>query len=338
MVEIASLKERDSLKNQASREAEYAYQERQGVVPRNGLGQPQIWLPDGSRRVSYGRPSGAGSVLDDKENLFPWQRGRVAIGASQDDRPLQKLRDFAYRGGDFDSPDGKDLAKLAGTELFKVGGGEDKADRGTILHDLTELIDLGAKVEDLGFIPEQYVPLLNAYADAMSAAADEFDLRVVATELFGVNDHLRLAGTMDRVLWFKAPGWESARLIIGDGKSSGSLEYSMGKFAMQIHAYSGMSQYDPAAALAKVDDHGLGVGREPLAVDQDCEPIQVDRSLGLVIWFRSGGNRVEIVPIPLEEAAVGFELAAGIKEWRNMWKRKAYQPKALLAREYDIPF
>lgn len=323
MVEIAKIEERPDL----TRDEEYAEKEERGIVPRNKRGQPMIWLPDGSKRVAYSRPSGLGDPLDDKQNLFPWHRGRALIGAMRNDKLLDPLREADARGVDWDEQEGKEISKKQGEIAFKVGGGEDRAERGTLWHEVLEEIDHGGDP----FVPEEYEPFVEAYKAMMAEAKDRYGLQIVGTEIFGVADNIKIAGTLDVLMTMNDPETHKRMLLIGDKKTSRSLDHSMGKFACQLWAYSQMVRYDPRDALHKIATEGYGVGRKRMLKDTSfwVEPT-ASSEVGFIFWTPSGRAIAEMVPLDISQGARGYALAQEVKEWRNHWNRKAQEPVPLI--------
>ena len=285
--------------------------ERSGRIPRQHghTGRPYIWLPDGSKRLYYSRPSGIGSELEDKENLMRWGERQVLEGVYRDDTILEYYADLRKRHGeDMSSRGFKTAAQKLSDEAKKVANATAKAELGTALHDATEAIDWG---KDPGWIPPEFEELVYAYHAAMERAKREHGLKVIATELFMVNDEWRVAGTLDKLVL-----WED-KLVVADSKTSASLAYSKGKFCIQIGCYAGGMRYDPEAALDKIDKHGLGVGRSPYSLDQE-----VDRDTALIIHFASDGTKCDILEIPISHAQRGYETVQAVREWKNFWNRK----------------
>lgn len=312
-----------------TREEEYARLEEQGIIPRNGKGQPMIWLPDGSKRVAYSRPSGLGDVLDDKNNLFPWHRGRALIGAMRNSRLLEPLLLADRQGMDWDNADGKALAKKQGDIAFKVGGGEDRADKGTSWHNFLEQLLITGEP---GFIPDEYEDYVAVIKQMLDEARDRYKMQVVGTEVFGVFDAERIAGTCDLLLLMWDEELQKWILTIGDWKTSGTLKYSMGKFCIQLWSYSKMVRYDPAEALTGINQHGLGVGRRRMMEDTThwASPMASSEE-GFVFWIPSGRKVAQMVPINISHGAAGYKLVKQVKDWRNFWQRKAQEPTPIIS-------
>ena len=295
--------------------------ETRGVVPRDHLKRPLIWNRKGEKRIPYRRPSSLSDPLDDKSSLMPWGQGRALIGAANDPSVLLPLQEALKSGVDFDEAEGKALAKKQAAIAFQSGGGNSRADRGTLWHEVLEQIDKG----DDPFVPDEYEDYVSAYKKLMADCRRLLDLAIVETELFGVYDDECIAGTMDVLMWVTCDN--ERKLVIGDKKTSGTLAYSMGKFAMQLHAYSRMVRYDPAAALRGEDAHGLGVGRSPMTP----EHVTADGDIGFIFHLPLGKAEAHLVPLDISRGAEGLRLASEVREWRNSWSRKAARPVPLLS-------
>lgn len=295
--------------------------EARGMIPRDHHKRPLIWARDGSKRVPYRRPSSLSDPLDDKSSLIPWSQGRALIGAARDASVLTPLQEALESGMDFDEAEGKALAKKQASIAFESGGGNSRADKGTLWHAVLEQIDRGEEP----FVPEDYEGYVGAYKTLMADCRRLLKLAIVDTELFGVYDDECIAGTMDVLMWIDCDG--ERKLVIGDKKTSGTLAYSMGKFSMQLHAYSRMVRYDPAAALRGEDTHGLGVGRSPM----HPEHITADGDIGFIFHLPLGKSEAHLVPLDISRGAEGLRLAAEVREWRNSWSRKASRPVSLLS-------
>ena len=275
------------------------------LPPRNGRGQPNIMLPDGSKRVAYTRTSSAGDVLEDKQGLSAWKARLSAIGAH---RFPHVAADFSQIT-DIDDPEQKKLANSITEQLQELMGSTLKAMNGTRLHSLSEAVDRG---DDVSWLSAKDRKVLDNYRRVVERMVVEHGYRVVHTEVFGVNDTLRVAGTPDRY------GFVDDQLRVVDLKTSGSMEYSVGKFAMQMLGYAGFSLYNDINAVKGIDAYGLGVGREPI-----LDGVEVDRTVGHIMWIPQDGSGGYFGTVDLTAAVEGYRLAEDLREWRNKWKRKA---------------
>ena len=238
-MKIAQVNETPSPKPEDLSESEL---ELLGRIPRqNGeSGRPRIWLPDGSRRLYYGRPSSLGSDLESKEGLMRWGERMVLEGIHHQPSLLERHEKVRQQFEDRTSREYKAATQKISDEAKIVANAQSKADIGTALHDVTECIDHG---RDPGWIPPEFEPLVYAYAHAMDEARRAYDMEIIDTELFMVNDAWKQGGTLDKLVRWKG------KLRIADSKTSSTLKYSKAKFCIQLGTYAGGCRYDPHAAL-----------------------------------------------------------------------------------------
>lgn len=283
------------------------------MPPRDHYDRPKVLLPDGSKRVPYTRTSSAGGVLEDMTGIIDWKLRLVALGASKFPALLEPL-EGVYG---VDEPEDKAVARSVSERLLEAAGASTKAESGTDFHSWTEAYDRGDSLSEL---PEHFKRMMDNYHQLVEKMRAEVGYEVLAAEQFGVNDVRKVAGTTDRVALV------NGKACIVDVKTSGSMDFGVGKFAMQIEGYSGMRKYDDLEATKGVDEYGLGVGRAPFA-----EGYEVDREVGYILWVPQHGETAAFAPIDLTRAEAGYKLAEELKEWRNSWKRKANKFTPIIA-------
>lgn len=280
--------------------------------PRDRYGRPKVILPAGGKTAYYARASSFGEILDDKRALGDWMAALAAAGAARFPGIAQDLREL-----DLEDLDDRKKAKAISKELQSLMGRDAKAQRGTELHEATEAVDDGKKHSVKG----ELARVVDNYQELMDKVKAEHDYQVAASELFGVNDDLLVAGTLDRLAWV------DGKLCVVDIKSSGSLAYSMAKFSLQFGSYAGMVRYNHVDAQLGRDLRGLGVGRLPL-----LDGHEVDREVAWIIWIPQDGSRAEFGKIHIDRTNHGARLVREVKDWRNFWNRKAqkFQPTVTL--------
>lgn len=279
------------------------------LPPRDRWDRPMVFLPDGSKRVPYARTSGAGAVLEDTTSLTTWKSRLAAFGVAAREDLTAAIRKL-------DPVEDRKALDVLVEEAQNVAGMSTKADLGTRIHSLSEAVDRG---EDLGSLPDNVQRAVDNYRALVARMKQELGYHVVATEQFCVNDTLSVAGTADRV----AVAFDT--LAVFDLKTSGSLDWSRGKFAMQFLGYAGSVRYNDLEAQQGLDKFGLGVGRSPFV-----EGMEVSQELAYIIWCPQHGDSGQLVPVPLTDAADGYRLASEVRDWRNRWKRKSHALPAIL--------
>lgn len=290
------------------------------TVRRTKDGRPYVMLPDGSKEVIYTRMTTFIDCLEDKSALGRWYKRVVLAGAAVDSSaPTPSIvgrageADHVFRAGlaklEKRLAKGKlgpgevqaeraELEKALKTELdsladeaFTLGEGRVKAEHGTHLHKLTELVDLGQP------LPEDTSPEDLADIEAYQAAMRAYGLKVKDVEVVVVNDELKVLGTADRTLLYKAPGAARAITVVGDIKT-GRIDYGAGKIAMQIGGYATSKRYDPENPTER---GALGASNK----------------LGLLIHLPAGEARCDIYEVDLVKGLAGLKLAVQVRSWRS---------------------
>lgn len=154
-------------------------------IQRDRWGRPLIEPPDGGKPIAYTRVSTLAKSLDKQEALSKWKQRMTAIGISQ--RPDLLALVQATREDDRKTLDDACEQALAAA---KSGAA---ANTGTALHSFTERIDEGVPLEEI--VASDLIKAdLAAYKQRMS------DTRILAAEVFVVQDDIKCAGTFDRLI------------------------------------------------------------------------------------------------------------------------------------------
>ena len=262
-------------------------------IPRDRWGRPKIQAPDGSYVEPYTRASTLGGALEDQTNLGEWKKRVVAYG-------LARRRDLILAAASvetWDAPDDKKrLADIAEQAMQSAEAGA-AATIGTALHALTDRLDRGLEIPDVG--EDRYA--LQAYSATMR------HFTVHAIEQFVVCDPLKSAGTADRVLSPKgimfAP--DGTRItpddrLIDDTKTSSTADYFGIKFCVQEAVYAHGVPYA----------HGTGRYDWP-------DGIAPRTDWGLIMHVPSGGSSAQLYWVNLRIGWELAELAVEVREWRK---------------------
>jgi hypothetical protein len=110
--------------------------------------------PKGKEKVPYTRATTIANSLDDASALVAWKMRMAAVGLTS--RP-DLLAAITEAGED------KGLINAYIEEAMDTAGASKAANIGTAIHALTERLDLG---QELGEVPEQWMPDIKAYAEA----------------------------------------------------------------------------------------------------------------------------------------------------------------------------
>lgn len=249
-------------------------------VKRDRWGRPLIASPDGGKPEPYVRVSTLAKALDSKEGLMQWKQRMTAIG-------LGKRPDLAERAAITDPTDKRGLKEIVDGAM-QAAESDKAANIGTTLHKLTELLDRS----ELDNIPASHQADLDAYAQATDA------LQFVATELFVVNDHLKAAGTLDRLV--RLP---DGRLVVADLKTGATEPSYPHGVTTQCAIYANSWRYDIEA-------------EERTAYLPDNE---VSTEVGLLIHLPAGKAQCDLYLLDL---SVGWQLAKTAVAVRSVYKSK----------------
>lgn len=175
------------------------------------------------KEVGYARISTISNGLKDNFHIVRWQKHNVAKGVAL-------APDLANRINH--APDGNALDILI-NEAEILAGGQEAANHGTAIHDLTDRLDKGEPVQ----VPAEYAGVIQAYVDVIH----ESGIKPHSAEQFVINDDLRICGSYDRA-WYTPDG----RILIGDLKTGKSAPRYSHQVAMQLAMYANATAlYDP---------------------------------------------------------------------------------------------
>lgn len=203
----------------------------------NGNGQYVLPDPETGIRKGWPRASTVAKALDDTYMLEAWRRRMMLIGMWQRGRAvLSELDEIIGTYTDESEP----LARGLRTPLNRIAenleheaGASYGAEFGTATHAWCEWVDLGlGHVSD---VPSMFRPWVLGHRRALARAG----LRVLGrfTETMVINTQWGIVGTLDRVFLDNA-----GRIILGDIKTSGTLDHSWLYFAIQLAVYHGASR------------------------------------------------------------------------------------------------
>jgi len=212
-------------------------------VPRDGYGRPLIVPKTGGKPVAHTRTTTFIDCIDDKSNLNTWDKRMVLIGAAMKPELLKGVLDL-----DKDDPNDKRTLNTIAERLKDISGANDKREKGTHLHALTEAVDAGVTLPESASDED--------VADMASYMIETLDFTVLHVERLVVVNELKVAGTPDRISHYEGPGPTGRRVsdnYVTDLKT-GSVEYGALKMAMQEAIYSRGEFYDASVFPVDVDD------------------------------------------------------------------------------------
>lgn len=257
-------------------------------VPRDRYDRPLVRVPGAAKPVPYTRCTTFVDCIEDKTSLTAWGKRMVVVGATHAPHLITRAR-----GLDPQSQQDKQALNRLADQLVQLAGANDKREKGTRLHALSEYVDRG----------DPLPPCTHAELDDMIAyKTATVALDVVHIERLVVLDDLKVAGTPDRISHYDGPGPDGRPLtanLITDLKT-GSVDYGALKMAMQLAVYSRGQHYD----------HITG-GRIPLP--------DVNQDWGLIIHLPAGAAQCTVYWIDL---AAGWEAAGVAAQVRALRSRR----------------
>lgn len=320
-----------------------------GKVPSEKTGKPikhGKCKGTGEIERSYTRATTYIDVLDDKSNLQAWGERMVLVGVEKDRKlldgvdelfeeatsvPLDCKHTAADRKvrerGDCESCDGKaakDEMNRRAQVAKKTAGSEDKADKGTELHGLSELVDMGLPLPK-GISFGDVIDM-----DAYRRATEWF--KIVHMEKLVVHDEIQVGGTPDRVSSIDVEviaqmlqGADSDLFMVREGKiylvapdgseigedellitdlKTGTVEYGALKMAMQLSIYARSKLYDPETG----ERTSMG---------------NVNQKWGVIMNVPAGSGEATLYWADLELGWRAVEVAGMVRELRSIGGRTA---------------
>lgn len=303
----------------------------------NGNQQYKIKRPSDGKVVGYTRVTTYISCLEERSMLERWKLRMLLEGVAVNDHPdengridepvVATMRDLIHRRDvaiakarkadrkgklhpgqlatitDAAFSEFKKAVDELAEQLLDVGGAHEAATKGTDIHALTELYDREGivAVGDLlteGKITPQDLADVEAYADAIARAG----IKIIPEhiEQVIVNDELKVAGRLDRIVMAKLPGELRARRRVLDIKT-GRVDYGTAKIAQQIEMYAGGTGYD-------LNTH-------------ERTDLKIDRTKGLLLHLPAGSGEATLHVVDLSLGRKGNKIAGEVRAFRNEGKR-----------------
>lgn len=242
-------------------------------VSYDGYGRYKLPSPSTGRPTGFSRATTIASTLEETYNLNRWKRRQavkaiisaiqsqsqgiflaspdVAIGdgfdvAGGERTPLSVLGDIVTA---VESEDDRKL-DAAVDLLDNITGGRDAAELGEAVHAWLEAVDCGTVLP--AQVPEQFQPYVTAYRAVLArhglVAVAEYVERIVLND----QGEETVVGTIDRIYRVITTG----ALVLGDVKTSKTLEYSWLPYAVQFAVYGYATKMFRSDGDASQDQHG----------------------------------------------------------------------------------
>lgn len=296
-------------------------------VPRDGHGKPLVIPEAGGKPRALVRTTTFIDCIEDKSSLVDWGKRMVLVGAQKRPSLLDAVAEL-----DPNDRAGKQKLNALAERALDVSGANDKREKGTYLHDLSEYVDRGEQLPS--HVSEQDVEDMAAYM--METAP----LTVHSVEQFVVCSELGVGGTFDRTYGYKGLGPKGQSVsgrFIGDLKT-GSVEYGGLKMAMQLAIYSRAKKYDHTrfpAPSRDVDEKGFQKWKKAeVSPDEAAQaytvPEPVNQDWGIIVHLPSGEGVCKLYWVDLNIGWKAAQFALTLREMRSL-SRKAMMPFVMQA-------
>lgn len=245
-------------------------------------------------------------TLDQGDGLIAWKATACMIGALRNPGLHAKWAALFAESTDpwYASEDLKKRCKKLVDECADHGGAQSRADLGTALHSMVDLVARGEQPELVSPYREDVEAWVRALDGAQLTALPDW------TEVTVYIEPYDLVGTFDGLYWQLGPQDEaSRRMILGDLKTETSTDYKALAHAAQLAAYSLATHR--IIWPANPDDEAI---LEPLP--------DFDRQTGLIIHLPAGEARCTLHAVDLEQGRQALEIAANIRRLDAQRKRK----------------
>lgn len=277
-----------------------------GMLVRTPAGEPLIKQPDGSLKA-YTRSSSLGDYLTDQEFLIAWKLRYLAVALGRRPELAELCAIEPYNTGLFEpeqkvkSASAKALDGYIARALDFMAI-DQRADRGTVVHGITE-------TDYDGFVPISVI--------GEKAAFEEFirinEIVRLGSEVFVVNDDLRVAGTFDH-LWY-VPEFES--VVIGDTKN-GRNKNNLG-FSVQFANYANSRVYDPKTGQRET--------LEDYIESRFGLHYRINREVALLLSVKE--RQAKVSEVDIEWGYEMCKLAAANRDARNAQAGRVLQSKRI---------
>lgn len=296
----------------------------------NGNGQYKVKRLDDGKEVGYTRVTTYIDCLTDRTMLEKWKarivlEGVAAMEENGENAVTAKVRDLVHtrdvtiaKGRKSDRKGKLGLGQLEaitsaawsefkkaldklGDEVFEVGGGREKAAKGTDIHELCALA-VAEGIDAVGdkLTAGEITPADLADVEAFLAALKKLGAKIIAVEKVVVIDELKVAGRLDYILIVTLPGMTRGTRLVADLKT-GRVDLGPGKIAQQLDMYSSGKGYDEASG--------------------DREDLKLSRTKALLFHLPAGSAKCSVHVVDLGAGRFGNKLAGEVRAWRNTSKK-----------------
>ncbi|QQS25176.1 MAG: hypothetical protein IPM43_01930 [Actinomycetota bacterium] len=262
---------------------------------RDRWGRYLVVPPEGGRPVGYTRVTTVAKTLDSGDGLGPWKATAAMVGAIRNSGLHARWQALIAEHPDPWYSAAKKECKRLVEECSTAGGATDRANQGTALHAVTELVDRG----NMPILLPTMAADVDTYVRTIQAAEITFDPDMIEVTVVLDGDHV--AGTADRLV-AHLPGYGP---LVADIKTGANLSYSWQSIAVQLAAYAN------ADALYVQGDRDDGTQ------DQRLPMPAVSRTHGLVIHLPVGCGTCTLHLVDIAAGWQAFRQSMQVRAWRT---------------------
>lgn len=301
--------------------------------------------PVTGKNAAYTRVTNFIKLASDHFALDQWSGRMTLLGLVRNPKILPKVV------GIFDGTESASIVAKKEREFLNglvedaktAAGHKDRANKGTALHDHTEMVDTGRrKMED---IPEEFRAEVQVYREAL--ADQPFEVVPYLVEKSTAHTGLGVAGTFDRVYrvtrdhTVSLPNLGEVELyagehVIGDVKTGDSLEYALLEIATQESCYArGVNESGVAVAYGRPPTwRWVRPGESLIEGDDSYMVPKVREDIGVVMHVPYAGGQCTVEWLDLKAGWANAELC---KEVQDMQKAKINRNVRAAGKTYGAP-
>lgn len=261
-------------------------------IERDRWGRPMIVDPSTGEVVAYTRASSMAGYISNFSGLHTWQLRLVAQGVGHRD----DLAAIAASLPPYDQMDRthKESLQEVVDEALITAKAYEKANWGTAIHAFTD------PTHPSGPVPER----MQADVRSHEQAVEMTGVVRLGSEIFVVNDRLKVAGTLDAILG--VPALDA--MVVADTKTG---KQDLHKTMIQVAIYRDSVVYDwRNHTRLRLEDH--------LA---DAHPgVQLpafSENIGIYTHIPRGEGKTTMHPLALEEGRRMAKICADVREWQT---------------------
>lgn len=261
-------------------------------ISRDQWGRPLILDPTTGELTAYTRASAMANHIESTFGLTVWQKRLIAQGMGH--RP--DLAAMAAALPPYDSctaEDKKSLQEIVDAAL-EVAKAYEKANWGTAVHAFTD------PTKPSGPVPERMQADVRSHTEALEMTG----VVVFATEIFVVNDRLKVAGTLDQVVG--VPALNCA--MVADTKTG---KADLHKTAIQVGNYAESMVYDAGTGERTpiMEYVGKNVTGFPVPA--------LNPDVGLYTHIPREQGKTSLHPLNLVEGREMLDVCAVVRDWKK---------------------